>query len=415
VKSKQRILFCLFLLVVIFLLSGCWDQVGIEKRAYVVAIGVDKGKNDDHIIVTYLIANPELSKQEGGSSEPSQEIITFAANDFITAKNTANSVIAKEISYNMLGVIIASEELARDSDFIRYMYDVTKDRELKRNLPLVISKEKASDFLTKNKPKLETRVHKYFEFILANGNDAGLIPRTQIHEFFEQTQDDDNLFLATYATTEETEDNKTFNGSEDSYKAGELDVEGQTNNTQFIGSAVFKEGKMIGTLNGEETRLAILLNEVLEMGEIYTTYTDPFQPQYKVSTRIMKREQNEVKMDLNQPTPTIDVTVPLYFDILSIHSMESYDYKKMKKLKSHIEEELTTKANNLVRKTQEEFKGEPFQWTLIARKHFWTIQEFENYDWMKSYPKMKVNIKVKAIIGTFGEQTKLPDLEEVRD
>ncbi len=33
-----------WLLVVILLLSGCWDQISIDKRAYVVAVGLDKGK-----------------------------------------------------------------------------------------------------------------------------------------------------------------------------------------------------------------------------------------------------------------------------------------------------------------------------------------------------------------------------------
>lgn len=166
------------------ILSGCWDQISIDKRAYVVAIGLDKGE-DNNLDITYLISNPEFSKQEGPSSEPPHEIITFPANDFISAKNTANSIIAKEITYNMLSVMIVSEELSKDPEFIRYMYDVVKDREIKRNNPLIITKESVKTFLTETKPKLETRVHKYFEFILENANIAGFIPNLKCTAIFQ--------------------------------------------------------------------------------------------------------------------------------------------------------------------------------------------------------------------------------------
>nr|WP_106779621.1 Ger(x)C family spore germination protein [Lysinibacillus timonensis] len=412
-RNIKRLLYFLFLLFMLLLLTGCWDQVSIDKRAYVVAIGLDKGEKN-HINVTYLISNPEFSKQEGPTSEPSQEVITFPANDFITAKNIANSVIAKNITYSMLGVLIVSEEFAKDSDFIRYMYDATKDREIKRNIPMVVTKENVSTFLLENKPNLETRIHKYFEYILENANQAGLIANNKIHSYFAITEADSGLFLATYATTKGGSGNGYTEG-EDEILAGGLNIEGDSNDTQFIGSAVFKEGKMIGTLNGEETRLAIMLNETLEMGDIYTSYPDPLNPQYRISTRIMKRDRNEVVMDLNRYTPTIDVTIPLYLDILSVQSMETYDEGKLEQLKSHIEETIMKKFEKLVNKTQEDFKGEPFGWALIARKKFWTSSDFEDYDWMKTYPNMRVNVKVNVTIGTFGEQSELPSINEVRD
>ena len=51
-----------------------------------------------------LIANPEVGSMQGGggSTEKPREIITFDANDFITAKGTANAVISRDISYDLL-------------------------------------------------------------------------------------------------------------------------------------------------------------------------------------------------------------------------------------------------------------------------------------------------------------------------
>lgn len=337
-------------LFIILLLSGCWDQTSIDEKAYVVAVGLDKSENDGNLKVTYLISNPELAKQEGGTSEPSQEIVSFEANDMIVSKDMANAVVAKDISYNLLSVYIVSEELAKDKEFVRWMYDAMKGRENKRDIPLIVTKEKARDFINNTHPQLETRIHKYFELILNSGNEIGYIPDSKIHNYFRITEADADLFLAIYGTTEKVKE--AGNKGEEDYLAGELDIKGSANHTQFMGSAVFKEGKMIGTLTGEETRLSIVLNETLNMDEILTTFPDPFNEKYRVTVRIIQKEKNDVKIKLNNGNPTIDVNVPLYMEILTNHSMTHYanNSENRKRLEKSLEENVTEKLDKLVKK-----------------------------------------------------------------
>jgi spore germination protein KC len=192
---------------------------------------------------------------------------------------------------------------------------------------------------------------------------------------------------------------------------------GKTNPTQFLGSAVFKEGRMIGKLSAEETRAAVLLNDTLEMSDFLTTYPDPFDDRYLVAARIIKKKDNEVKMKLKNGNGSIDVTIPLYVEVLSDHSMVDYSKSVTKryKLKETIESSIESKLEALVKKTQEEFKGEPFGWSLLARKKFLTTSQYEKFDWMKSYPQIKVNVHVRIAFGEFGRQTELPKYERVRD
>ncbi|WP_404357687.1 Ger(x)C family spore germination protein [Cytobacillus firmus] len=401
------------LLVMIFLLSGCWDQISIDKRAYVVAVGLDKGEKEDEIKITYLISNPELSKQQGGSDEPPREIISFQTSDIITSKNLANTTIAKDIVYDLLSVMIVSEDFAKSGDFIRWMYDATKDREIKRNIPLIVTKEEASKFINENDPKLETRIHKYFNLILDHGIQTGFIPDSDLHRFFRIAEADADLFLGIYGSAEEEKEGK----QKEQFFAGGLQTEGETNRTQFVGAAVFKEGRMIGRLTGEETRLSGLLNNTISKSDILTSFPDPFDERYRIAARIIQKEANVVKMNLKNGEPAIDVTVPLYMEILSDHSMVNYAKHSGKRnhLKQYIEERITQKMNDLIAKTQEEYKGEPFGWSLIARRHFSTVPEYEKFDWMKSYPNMKVNVAVKIKFGEFGRQSELPSLEQMRD
>jgi spore germination protein KC len=414
----KKIYRTLYVALICFVLSGCWDQRQIENRAYVYAIGMDKAEEENKFTITYLIINPEYGSliTGGGPTETPSEIISFETNDFITSRNLANAVIAKEISYDLLRAIFVSEDLAKDDRFIRWIYDATKDREIRRDNFFVVTKENTNKFFEKNDPKLETRVHKYFEFILNRGKETGMIPDSDLHRFFKITEADASLYLAIYGTTEKEEAEKN-DKEEDRIFAGQLDERGKTNPTQFIGSAVFKEGKMIGKLTGEETRMAVLLNDTLEMSDVLTTFPDPFAEKYRIATRINKKKNNKVKMKLKNGSGVIDVTIPLQVEILSDHSMVNYskDAKKREKLKQSIEDKLASKLEEFVKKTQEEYKAEPFGWALNARKYFLTISEYEKFDWMKSYPNMTVNIKVNIRFGEFGRQGELPKVQDVRD
>jgi spore germination protein KC len=413
-----KIFKAIFLLVICLVLSGCWDQRQIEKRAYVYAIGMDKAEEENKFTITYLIINPEFGTMAtgGGNANNPHEIISFETNDLITSRNLANAVIAKEITYDLLRAIVVSEELAQEKQFIRWMYDATKDREIRRDNFFIVTKEKASKFFEKNEPKLETRINKYFEYILNRGIETGMIPESDLHRYFKITEADASLFLSIYGTTQKSP-KQVHTSSEDQLLAGQLETKGKTNPTQFLGSAVFKEGRMIGKLSAEETRAAVLLNDTLEMSDFLTTYPDPFDNRYLVAARIIKKSDNDVKMKLKNGTGFIDVTIPLHVEVLSDHSMVDYSKSKAKrqKLKQTIKSSIESKLEALVKKTQEEFKGEPFGWSLLARKKFSTINQYEKFDWMKSYPNIKVNVKVSIVFGEFGRQTELPKYERVRD
>ncbi|WP_047982983.1 Ger(x)C family spore germination protein [Ornithinibacillus californiensis] len=415
-KKLGRIIFSLLALL---WLSGCWDQKEVEEQAYVIGIGIDKAEDQENRVkITYLISNPEAgaTAQGGGSGEQPREIISFVADEFISSTNLANSVIAKQITYDLLRMIAVSEEFARDEQFIRWIYDATKAMEIKRDIKFLVTKEDTATFFQTNNPILETRPHEYFEKILNTGFNNGTIPKSELNQFFRITEADADLFLGIYSSSEKE---RRQQSGEDPHQitAGEFQFEGETNTTQFIGSAVFKEGQMIDSLTIEETRLAILLNPTLKPGFFLGTLPDPFDETYRIVIRVENNGPLKVDMKLKSGTPNIDVIVPLTIEVLSNHSMTDYpkDAEKRNKLKKSIQESLTKKIEDLIRKTQEEYKTEPFGWSLIARKKFSTLSEWENFDWMKTYPDMNTNVSVQIKLGKFGRQSDLPRIEEIRD
>ncbi|MCC3356635.1 Ger(x)C family spore germination protein [Bacillus sp. REN16] len=417
-KKQAKITRLPLIFTTLLVLAGCWDMEEIDQRAYVLGIGLDKSDVKGFLQITYLISNPEAgsTQQGGGSNEPSHEIITLNASSFIQSENLANAVIAKAITYDILDFFVVSEELARDKDFIRFFYDATKDRDVRRDSKLIITKEKASTFIEQNKPKLETRRHEYFETIFKNASKIGFIPTSEINNFFRITEADADLFISAYATTEQDKNTAKKNEDED-FIAGKMKVTGKTNPAQFLGSAVFKEGQMIGKLSVQETRITKMLHKSMEKPSFLVTLPDPFMKDYWITSRFSQIKKPQITVDVSGHPPKIKVNLPINADILTDHSMVNYadQEKKREELKVHITKGFEKRINDYVQRTQEEFKADPFGFSFVARKHFLTIPEWENYDWMRSYPDADIRVNVEITFGEFGRQSKLPTYEKIRD
>jgi spore germination protein KC len=411
-----KICFALLLLVN---LAGCWDQKGLDRQVFVIGIGLDKAEEKGKVNVTYLISNPEVGSSQAGSTtdEPSFLTITMRASDFISMRNNTNSVIAREISYDLLSVIIVSEEFAREKEFVRFLYTAEKDREIKRDIHLVVTKEKVKEFFEKNNPKFLKRPHKFYEFMIERGVEIGVIPNSELHHFFRVTEEDANLFLSAFATTKIPKKEDNFRINENDALAGELNVEGEVNTAQFLGSAVFLEGEMIGTMTGVETRIVMLLHDSISVRDILTVFQDPINEDYQLTVRLMKQRNTNVTMDLKARPPRIHVTLPLTVDVLTDPGMDNpvENKAKIEKLRKALEKDMESRIMEVVKLSQEEFKAEPFGWSLYARKEFKTLKEYMNYDWMKTYPDMQVKVDVDLRFGKFGRQPKTPGYKGIRD
>ncbi|RFB17600.1 Ger(x)C family spore germination protein [Bacillus sp. HNG] len=417
-KRQAKIIKFSFLFTILFILVGCWDKQEIDEKAYVLGIGLDKSDVKGFLKITYLISNPEAgsTQQGGGSNEPSHEIITLNASSFIQSENLANAVIAKSITYDILDFFVVSEELARDKDFIRYIYDGTKDRDVRRDTKLIVSKEEASTFIERNQPKLETRRHEYFETIFNNATKIGFIPNSEINNFFRITEADADLYISAYATTEQDKSTAKRN-EDDDLIAGKMKVTGKTNPAQFLGSAVFKEGQMIGILSVQETRITQMLNKWMLKPSFLVTLPDPFMKNYWITARFTQIKPPKITVDVSKPAPKIIVNLPIEAAILTDHSMVNYadEEEKREELKKHISNGFERRINDLIKRTQEEFEADLFGFSLFARKHFLTIPQWESYDWMKAYPTADISVIVDIRFDEFGRQSKLPSYERIRD
>ena len=320
-----------------------------------MAIGLDLPKGIDiekeqAADITFQFSNPKLNIKGAPQSAESEieDVITLTAPDFVTARNMANSFVTREISFSHNKVLVISEELAKTEIFYRLLTASLKDREVRRETNIIVTEGKASDFISKNKPELMIRPHRYYQFLIDRATETGLVPEATLNRFLAVADGDADLFLAMYGSI--NKDNKEVGfQDEDQYVAGQVPKRGG-NPAQLIGSAVFKEGKMIGKLNGEETRITRLLDNTSTTKDMFSSFPDPLDKRYKIGVRIQKARKTKVQVKLRNGPPKIEVTYPVEIRILSVPSLINYgdNLENQKKLKIAIETKMKENAEKLI-------------------------------------------------------------------
>jgi Ger(x)C family germination protein len=384
------------------ILAGCADRVEVERLAHVVVLGIDQ-EEGDFINVTFQIANPQVGSTDRGKAEnePPTDIVSIKSTDVMTARELANTIIPRRLDFSHLQTLIISEKLARSAEFHKAVSSLVRIPEIRREMHMIISRERASTFIEKNKPRMETRPHKYYEYMLDQWSKWAIVPNSTVNEYMKNLSGE--LYLVIYATTERTEE-KTF-AYEALYRAGEVPAE-EADPVQMMGSAVIKEGRMIGTLNGEETRYALMLRKEDKMHSFLSSFPDPFRKDERVTVRLLKNEGTKMKIDVSGEVPKIDVKVKLYAQLWSIEGLTDYvtNLSKQELLEQAITEQLTKDTMNFIRRTQEEFRGEPFNWHKQVRKKFWSWKDYIYYDFMGKYPRAEVSVEYDLDIENFGKQ-----------
>lgn len=416
-RFKKLSLIIVMTIVFAPLLSGCWDIAELEEEGYVAVIGVDEGRNKN-VFITFQITNPKAGGgtaaggTSGGSSKRS-DTISIESKGILVARDLVSATITRRISLSHAKVIIVGEKFAKTDEFFHLIEAALRDKEMRRAMTIMVSKEDASEFIRKNAPVLEERPQKFYEFMAKRWMDTGFVPPfSNLNRFMQRTEQGQSLFLITYGTTDDVIDKEPQDGLD--FLPGQIKKQGG-NPTEIIGAAVFKDGKMIGKLNGEEVRLVTLLRAKPEAKYMLSSFPDPIVKGDKVAGRIIKHKKTKIKVDISGPSPKIDVIVPISIEILGIKSFTDYpeNLNKQELLKKSIAEYLEDKSLKLVKKTQTEFGGDPFIWEIVARGKFLTYDDYKTYNWKKKYKEAKVSIKYDIKIKNFGKQLNPP--KETKD
>ena len=286
------------------------------------------------------------------------------------------------------------------------IYTLTNDPHVRPSTNIIVSKNKAHDYLESTESPLENLITKHYEIFPNSSKYTGYVYDATLSGFLNDlvspTSEPVAILGGINSNTEVNNDNATnvtnMKSTDTSFVGG--------NKTENFGIAVFKDDKLVGELTALETLCLSILQK--KVNSFLIQVPDSENPNEDVDLVLYPsyKKNPEVKIVNGSPYITVDI----YF-IGRIYSMKAdskyVDDKVLEDLSSEANAYLEQIFRDYLYRTSTELRADINDFGKYALKNFLTIQDSENYDWQANFVNsvFKVNIDVSIKSGYIVTET----------
>lgn len=406
---KPKKIFVLWLLSLL-LLTGCWDRKELEETAFVMAIGFDKGEKEGEITATAMIAIPTRlggaggGGGGGGGGEGAPVMVAKqTGRTYLEALYKMRSQSDRPVDYNHSRLVVISEDLAKSG--IADMLEVlTRQREMRRTMVIIVVQGKAEDFL-KLQPDQEKSPARYVDSLLRSlSSEVGQVPYSELHSFWLNLWVSKSAYAAYLAPKKESDKTSDESGGDGQTKKDE----GKPKTIQSLGTALFAGTKMVGTFDEQQTRAMLLLQR--KFRESLFVIPDPRQSQKHFAVNVrLTGYRNRFTGTLDRPA--FSVKLAFEADIAEIESRENWVTPQgIAELEAAVSREIKKQVEETIAKAQK-LKVDPFDFGEIVREYSRPSQ-WKKYNWLECFAKSAVKVEVHTSIRRNGFLFEPPPLRK---
>lgn len=363
---KITLLFALIFMNMFFI-TGCWNYREIDKLAIVAGAAIDK--EDDKYLVTVEIVN--LTGGKEAKIEP-KTIMGKGDTIFDAARNVIE-ISGKKLYWSHVKVVIVSQEIAREG-IIQVIDWFNRDTETRISTNLLISKEKtAKELLEQQSVTSEVRSIEMNDMLIAQKS-LSKAPTIAVYKFV-------NALAA--------------QGKSAVLPAIGITVNEGRRTSELCGTAVFKGDKLIGFLDGEDTKYFLfIINKakgglLIQKERTESSYTN-------VALEIFSElTSTKIKPVYSNGKLTMKLDVHVNAAIGEIEGAVNYINEAGRaKLKKDAEESLRDNIKRVIKKVQNDYGSDIFGFGSIVKGDKPNVWKDIEGDWEKIYKDLEVNVNV---------------------
>jgi spore germination protein KC len=361
-------------------------------------LGVDAAE-DGQLEVTYRIAIPRTLGGDASATRDagkSSMLITITAPTLAEARNLLKSSIARIPNLSHVTGLVVGEDLARKG-VADALAPLQRFREFRGATYISVVRGKAKDFMKHSKIE-EAIASRWIETLFFTSDESGYYLKATVHEFYTRLKNSSGAPYAVFheinpLTGEGQPRGSLIPGDKTrDYLPADVPIEGDSNPGIIIGTAVFKEDKLIGILPSEQTRMLAILLGQFPRG--FMVVEDPLTLKHAINTNMRLGRSPKIKVNIVDGQAVIDINVFLEGEITSIPSgifYESSEYGSL--LEQQISQVVRGGILKMLSRTQE-WGADVVDFGYYLRPKYATDAEFQNLNWDAMYRTAEIRVEV---------------------
>ena len=363
----------ILLIIVPFILCGCWDQVLVEQVGFLTIVGIESAPAGG-MKLTYAmpVIDPTVTKARG-------EILDTEANLIREARDKLNRSSAKQMLAGKIQLVLYSKEIA-EKGVIADTNSIFERDPSDPILAWVVIVDGSSRELIhgvenlKDKPRPST----YMNQLLERAVHTAAIPETRVfsYDLISMTPGIDNIAPLIKFTD---------------------------NSIEVKGSALFSKGKMVGTINQRQNALLTAMMKTLKSKDPSYSASDITnknndKPKHGLEILISQKGK-KISISIKDNKPVVDINLDLNGTISEYEFDNLNDESKVKQLNEHVQEQIQGDCQRLIEYMQS-IESDPIGiGDMVRAKH---NSYFKRVDWHTAYKNATITAHVKFNIIQYG-------------
>ncbi|EOD01684.1 Ger(x)C family spore germination protein [Caldisalinibacter kiritimatiensis] len=386
VKNYKILLFLLMILV----LSGCWDKVEIDDRAFVSTVGIDlyKGEREkdtegkgqiekpkdssrNRYTITYVFPNLDSIGKNAVSDKRRFVFSSVGSNPYQTTRQLSTQ-LDKVMFFKHMKTLIIGECVSRNADYFKEIIDsVERNFEISRKTNVMIAEGQAKEVI-KIEPETKPDTGALLSQISENQNTARFNPQTL-----------GDMLISLH-----------FDGSTVVPRV----IPGK-DNIKVAGSAVIKDYRLVGWLGELENRAIMFVKDQVKGSIADVEYKGIVVP-YIITDSSTKKT-----IELKEGNITADIFIGMegFVEQYALDAeVDLLDEKTISAIEKLVEDEIQKEIEGTVKKLQKEFKADVIGIDMYISKFKPNLWEEIKNDWDEIFPEMNIKVTVDAKLRRVG-------------
>jgi spore germination protein KC len=372
-KSVKKIKIVLMAAVIVsssIITAGCWNYREVDDLFIVAGAAVDKNENG-----LFEITVEAIQMSGGRDSKMLPKILMGEGKTVFEAVRNTISVSGNRLYWSHSNVIILGKGIAYEG-VSKVLEWYSRDNETRVDVPVLISKEDSAKEILSGEATSENILSSTLGDSLKNEESLGKAPIADLL----------NLDIAS----------KIKGASMVMPAIGLTEINGKKV-PQIMGSAIIKNDKLVGFLDGEETFYLNFIRGELKRGVLVEEMRAKDEATL-VSLEIFKNS-TKVKLIVDQSKITANISINTNVAIDEINGPGDFlNEEGLKMLKQKAEASLKARIESLIKKVQTTYDADIFGFSTKLWEDKAKIYKEKADNWDEVFKTIQVNAKVKVAV-----------------
>lgn len=358
--------------IVIFpvLFNGCWNYREINRLSIVSGFAIDKNQSNDKYILTAEIASFMTGGKE---AEIKGKTVESEGETVFEAIRSMLQLSGHRLYWGHSKIVVVSEEIAGEG-MSKVLDLIYRDAEVRTDMYVLVSKGKTAKEVFLQQGITSALAGYEVMEMLASQKNAGKAPSTKIYQYIGAIS------------------NKMAAGVLPSIEL--KSIEGKMTSI-LTGTAVFKNDKLIGYLDSDETMLLMFVIKQFDKGTIVQKEFSNGQ-EHKITLEVFETK-TKITPKYESEKLSMDIKVNIEASIGELETTENFiEEAKYKKLEKDTAAALQEKIKSIIKKVQNEFDADIFDFQKYIKANKPSVWNSIEGDWDEVFNKLPVDVEVKV-------------------